>query len=720
MHCMGCEGPADLHSVEFVQERKGNIVNKRTNDLVRKIQDAKDDVSLADLAELFGVSQRTIRNDLNEINDTLIRHKLEPIQLQSGGKLQVPEFFEQSIPLLVGGDFYTYKMSKEERKQIIAAMIVSSPEYITLADLADRLFVSRATVINDLKDVKALVQNADLEVLSHANKGLRIAGPESARRRFLLKLLSPSQHASQNVSAVSRFISVQAGDRATIQKIINEQEHVHKSYLTDISFHRILLYLGIMVERNTMGEFPEAQETADETRYSMAQDILKYVSQYCKVPVIEDDIRLLSNLLAKSRYMKQGMTQSNSVKVQMITRQFISAVSEELEINLNNDYEFFESLSHHLESVFSTPAAEYPEQDVILEILENNRETYDAVNKCFPVLQQYAGREISEMEKAYVVIHVCAALERQKHMEVAFHVIVACHAGIGTSRLLLEKLKQHFQFRIIDIISAHEADNLKKEDADFIISTVPLKNCAVDHVVVSPNFSDEDYVRVGTKIQTMQNSRFLPSRVEENEFSAKGLIEELDPIVRETVPEQAEELMKKIRRAVREYLHQPLEAEAEIFAPYLHHLLPASHIELDVECSDWKEAVRFCGSRLLERGYIEERYIDAMIANIEENGPYIVLSKGFALPHEGLELGSVKLGMYMIRLKNPVPFGAEELDPVEFVCCLSAVDHKMHLKAFFNLVNMLQNDKFKQMLHEAETPFEAARTIEKYEYSIME
>lgn len=49
------------------------------------------------------------------------------------------------------------------------------------------------------------------------------------------------------------------------------------------------------------------------------------------------------------------------------------------------------------------------------------------------------------------------------------------------------------------------------------------------------------------------------------------------------------------------------------------------------------------------------------------------------MPHEGLEAGSIKVGMNLIRLKNPVPFGEEEFDPVEFVCCLSAVDHK-HLK----------------------------------------
>lgn len=76
--------------------------------------------------------------------------------------------------------------------------------------------------------------------------------------------------------------------------------------------------------------------------------------------------------------------------------------------------------------------------------------------------------------------------------------------------------------------------------------------------------------------------------------------------------------------------------------------------------------------------------------------------------------------MHLIRLKEPVPFDADELDPVEFVCCLSAVDHKTHLKAFFNLVNMLRDESFKEQLRTCSTPEEAAGIIERYEYSVID
>ena len=77
----------------------------------------------------------------------------------------------------------------------------------------------------------------------------------------------------------------------------------------------------------------------------------------------------------------------------------------------------------------------------------------------------------------------------------------------------------------------------------------------------------------------------------------------------------------------------------------------------------------------------------------------------------------MKVGMNLIRLAQPVPFGMEEYDPVEFVCCLSAVDHKTHLKAFFHLVNLLTDPAFKEALHAAATPEEAAHLIEQYEYT---
>lgn len=692
-------------------------MNKRTLSIIYELCRLDAVVSIGSLAEKYKVSQRTIRNDLNAVSSLLRENHLAELQLKSGGIIYRADDFEKILPLVSDRDFYAYKLSKEERVKVAASLLVNSPGYITLSAIADSLFVSRATIINDLDAIKKYVRLGNLQVLSHPNKGLRVEGAESDKRMFLMKLVD-LKTANGHQDMVAGHISVQAGNRIIIQKILNEQERIHTSFFTDGSFQEILLYLGIMVNRNLQGEFLEARKKVSNGKYRMAQDILKYVVQYCHVNTTEDEVQFLSELLAAARYLKNRAVQKNAVKIQMITRVFIEKISDELGIHLDDDYDFFENLSNHLASILSEKTS-YPENPVVDEILEENQEVLAAVHKRKAVVQSCMERELTEKDLEYIAIHVCAALERKKNKEVAFHVIVACHAGIGTSQLLLEKLKMHFNFHIVDVVSSHEARNLEPGKADLVITTVPLEGCSLDYVVVSPLLSDEDYIRVGNKIDALRSSRNLPVRIEENEVTAKGMIERIAPLVYEAVPDQAEGLMKRIRKTVQDYFHQSAEAEAEIFAPYLHHLLPASHITLDVECSDWKEAVIKSGERLLERGYIEQRYIDAMIRNIEENGPYVVLSPGFAVPHEGLEAGSIKVGMHLIRLKTPVDFGSEEFDPVEFVCCLSAVDHKVHLKAFFHLVNMLQAEGFKERLRECRIPEDAAKVIEEFEYVVM-
>lgn len=322
----------------------------------------------------------------------------------------------------------------------------------------------------------------------------------------------------------------------------------------------------------------------------------------------------------------------------------------------------------------------------------------------------------------YIAIHVCAAIERKKNKEISFRVIVACHAGIGTSILLLEKLKRHFKFRVVDVISAHEAINIKPNAADFVISTVPLDSCSLEYVVVSAAFNDADYIRVGNRIDALRNSRNIPDGTEDDKLNAAELLQEITPVINELVEpkDQARVVMKELRKVVRNYFKQSIENNVNIISPSLHHLLRASDIEVDVKCTDWKDAIRKSAKQLVEQGYIEDRYVDAMIESVNEYGPYIVLSPGFAMPHAKVEEGSIRLGMHLIRLKNPVPFGVEELDPIEFVCCLSAIDHRSYLKAFFNIVNMLKDEIYRKKLHEAADGEEIARIIEQYEYNIVE
>ncbi|WP_244835042.1 PTS sugar transporter subunit IIA [Clostridium sp. BJN0001] len=136
-------------------------------------------------------------------------------------------------------------------------------------------------------------------------------------------------------------------------------------------------------------------------------------------------------------------------------------------------------------------------------------------------------------------------------------------------------------------------------------------------------------------------------------------------------------------------------------------------VEVNVEVNDWEEAVRFGGKLLEEDGAIEERYIDAMVDTVKNMGTYIVIAPGIAMPHARPELGAKKIRIGFLKLKNPVKFGNEEYDPVDIVIFLCAIDNKAHVEVLSDLVNLIENEEFLELVRNAKTKEEVLEFIRK-------
>ena len=60
--------------------------------------------------------------------------------------------------------------------------------------------------------------------------------------------------------------------------------------------------------------------------------------------------------------------------------------------------------------------------------------------------------------------------------------------------------------------------------------------------------------------------------------------------------------------------------------------LSESNIQILPQVDSWEEAIKIASRPLLEKGYIEPRYIDTMISKVNELGFYIVLWKMWQCP----------------------------------------------------------------------------------------
>ena len=119
-------------------------------------------------------------------------------------------------------------------------------------------------------------------------------------------------------------------------------------------------------------------------------------------------------------------------------------------------------------------------------------------------------------------------------------------------------------------------------------------------------------------------------------------------------------------------------------------LLKVTNIQLNVDCDDWKDAIRKTSNLLVRAGSVHESYADDLIKTVEDLGPYIVLLPGFALAHtEPGKQNVYKDDVSLITVNKGVKFNSPN-DPVRVIIAISSLNTDTH-------VNMLQSIATKMM-----------------------
>ena len=691
-------------------------MNKRSremlSELIRK-NELKQTVSMSEFETYFNVSNRTIRNDIKLISEYLTDHGLRPVELGKQGMILTGDDIRKARELLMEEGFYSFRLSQEDRISFLAIVLLISDTYVTLAELAEDLFVSRSTVIQDLDKLKKMFRENNLYLFSHSNKGLLLEGRESDKRLLLLKIIQSKtsifedkpirQHLMQILPA-HRQINLE--DQSTLEKILIEAENAYGRHFTDGSFLQLKDFLEFTIYRLYACQFVELQKEKN-SKWKMSQGISIQICRYFKLQIPKAEVLFLGYMLNRFKYIKKSTSNKEIVKMQVITRNFIEKISEDLKMDLKGDYIFYENLINHLESTFSNTEGIWQINSVVEKVLERYPEVLKTTRENIGVFEEYIERELSEEEIAYIVVHISAALERNRFNDKQFNVILVCNGGIGTSQLLLARLEKYFRLNVLDIIAAHELAARDLSDADIVISTISLDKWGIDYVQVDPLLTDQDCIEVGKRLsQSHADRKNKNARKVEKANDAEEVLFKLKEILEDSKEEGR--TLNMVRHHVDKYFREKAQKR-------LVDLLPREAIRLDVECDDWESAIRQSAKYLILSGAAMENYIQAMIDNVKENGPYIVVGKGFALPHEALSKDVKKTALSLIRLKTPVHFGKPGYDPVVWVCCLSAVDKNAHLKAMFHVINIFHNPEFRQKADIIDSVDELYNLIEKYE-----
>jgi len=661
-------------------------MRKRSTEILEKlILSNSKSMEVKKLITTYRISLKTLRTDVNEINDFLLEAKMSPTKLNEKEKLILLEKDIMKIQdRLNHMDTYSYKMSREERQIYIIAELLMSQDYITMQNLAKKLNVSRNTILNDFETVKDYCLAFKVNVLMKSSKGIKIECDQKDRNNLLMQIFHDLEDDYMEKSFFHQLIQRKLGMKIPLEMIKEDlREYMEQQHMlvSDRVFSYVSIYLFVILNR----KINKKRRTVEKLTGDTASDnLLNWFADKYEVSINKNDVKDFG------RYMKQHdfnisseQKEINDVELYGIIVYFLQMVGEDIECSLQSDTVLIESLLEHIRTLknwedydFEMPLSD--ELPIPKEILEKT------IEKNSIILERYLGYPLTKEMKESIMIHICAAFVRNLEYLNLLEVLIVCPGSMATGKYLEAQVKNYFDFRVAAVIPSRDVEEfLKSNKIDFVISTVNVRSESVPCVKVQAQLTMND-------INAIQNIAFLLGRKEnksENESRyveqnfldvMKTFLEKLDASKRDEFFDEVYALMEtKIQSTGKSILAQ---------------MLDPSKIMIKQEKITWEQGILQAADILEKKGCVGSDYGKKAVENVKEYGDYIIISKGIALAHAGKKEAHVyKDGLSLVMCPEGIEF--TEGNIVYLVFCFAVAEEKDYLKLFQEIIALGKTQK---------------------------
>ena len=123
-------------------------------------------------------------------------------------------------------------------------------------------------------------------------------------------------------------------------------------------------------------------------------------------------------------------------------------------------------------------------------------------------------------------------------------------------------------------------------------------------------------------------------------------------------------------------------------------LLSEDNVSFRYPAETWEDVIRHGGQLMVDAGFTDPTYTEAMIDVVRDMGPYIVLAPGLAMPHARPEMGAKQVGAALVTLEKPIDFGSPENDPVSVAIFLCAPNKDEHIQLLTDIATLFEDEEF--------------------------
>ncbi|MBU5454744.1 BglG family transcription antiterminator [Caproiciproducens sp. MSJ-32] len=667
-------------------------MNLRCLEILENIINEKE-ISATDLAERFNVSKRMIRYDIDEINFFLKENNFKQIDKKPNSPLKFIISEEEKIrlnKLIKEFNENKYIFSNEERLNILIYEILSSNKECSYSDLMDKLRVSKTTISSDIRKVKEYLKNFNLKIVKISNKGFILEGSEASIRRAMSSLLKDNNkyniintleklyNNENNIKNIDKF-NISSENLSYIKQLVHEIEE-ELGVFSEEDFMNLVITIFVIISRGSFCEEFNTFEDKDfnkkyKREYNFAYSLIRKIEDKFNIKVKEHDINMITSIiLAGSKNDKNAFASQDYFEACSIAGKIIDYFKLKLKENFKMDNVLYENFVIHIKSLIFRLRYNIQSQNPILETIKSNyNEDFIACKKACEFIEEKYNTPISDDEIGYIVIYIRAAFQNlvEEEKEVK-NIIIVCEGGFATGRLIESKIRRNFEVNIVALTSIHNLNKyIKKEKIDFIITSLDLERVFnIEVIKVNPIITKEDMNLLKNKLLIKEN----------NELDS---IEEILKIVEENcVIINRENLIYKLNNFIK---------GMEIKEGYLKNFLNKDFIQINLEADNWIDAIRKSAYPLIKHKIINKNYIEDIIENVKNFGPYIVVDDLVAIPHSKPKENVNNYGITITTFKKGISLG--EHKNVRIFITLAANHNKNHIEIIKEIMSLFDKEE---------------------------
>ncbi|MEW4371852.1 BglG family transcription antiterminator [Paenibacillus kandeliae] len=596
------------------------------------------------LAEMLDVTERTIRDDLKKLNELLQNGGAHLESQRNQGHLIVVDDEHQYARLC--GESAEEAATEpvlpdtpEERIRYELFTLLNANDYMRMEDLADSLFISRATMNNDLKILRQIIEKYSLQLSIKPAHGIRLSGSETHIRYCLAEYADTrdEEHGWSDWSTEQEHL-LQPVDLRQLHKLVTAHLQNHHVQMADLALKDLITHLAVMILRIRAGHGLESFDEMPPADHheELVNGLLRELEQQYELQCPPGEQYYIQLHIASKCMTSEQWQELQSDRLLLAVKQMLDYIHERYAYDLRDDERLPRDLYAHLKPMMIRLQHGMNMRNPLLAHIRRHYPlAYEITIGAVKQLQTLFPYDINDNEIGYLALHFGAALERKYHIPYSRRktVLLVCGSGYGTARILESRLRSLFaELDVTRVVSLREYEQMSTIREDMVISTIRLpqqKNKPT--TVVAPIPSDRD--------------------------------------------------MASITRLVRTSDQQEENSCLRYFQPDCFVRLPSA--------TDKFTLLRQLSEHLLEKGIVTSNFLPAVLER--EQMASTALGQGMAIPHP-LELSSTRTAVYVCLLDEPLQWDDENRVQAIFMLSICKEDYEQAMGIYDLFVELIRQE----------------------------